>query len=117
MNTSICKKTRRSSRCRLMKNHGILGDLALTPVVKIYPLQPGRLEPRVIKRQKKEFPYMTVPRAQLNLQLRARHREAFTMSDQPSDLNPPVLSERSESNGKLPASPSSETQPESSPVR
>jgi hypothetical protein len=49
-----------------------LGELTLPPVVKINPLRLGRLEPRVIKRQKKEFPYMTSPRATLKAQLRAR---------------------------------------------
>jgi hypothetical protein len=41
--------------------------------LKINPLRPGRLEPRAIKRQKKEFPYMTSPRAILKAQLRAVH--------------------------------------------
>lgn len=51
-----------------------LGDLGATlPTLIINPLRPGRLEPRVLKRQKKEFPYMTLPRAQLKSQLRARH--------------------------------------------
>jgi hypothetical protein len=49
-----------------------LGDLTLPTAVKINPLRPGRLEPRVIKRQKKEFPYMTSSRASLKAQLRAR---------------------------------------------
>ena len=39
----------------------------------VNPLRPGRLEPRVLKRQKKEFPYMTRPRAELKAQLRAKH--------------------------------------------
>jgi hypothetical protein len=41
--------------------------------IKINPLRPGRLEPRVRKRPKKQFPYMTIPRAQLKAQLRAAH--------------------------------------------
>jgi len=49
------------------------GDLSVCPELKINPLRPGRLEPRVIKRQKKEFPYMTRPRAELKAQLRAKH--------------------------------------------
>jgi hypothetical protein len=49
------------------------GDLTAPVALKINPLRPGRLEPRVIKRQKKEFPYMTKPRAELKAQLRARH--------------------------------------------
>ena len=49
------------------------GELIALVALKINPLRPGRLEPRVIKRQKKEFPYMTRPRAQLKAELRARH--------------------------------------------
>ena len=50
------------------------GDLVSGPCsLIINPLRPGRLEPRVIKRQKKEFPYMTRPRAQLKAELRASH--------------------------------------------
>lgn len=41
--------------------------------LKVNPLRPGRLEPRVLKRQKKEFPYMKRPRAALKAELRARH--------------------------------------------
>lgn len=51
--------------------HGDLSDWP--PTLKVNPLRTGRLEPRVIKRQKKEFPYMTKPRAELKAQLRARH--------------------------------------------
>src|SRR6185437_1265661 len=39
----------------------------------VNPLRSGRLEPRVIKRQKKEFPYMTKPRAALKAQLREKY--------------------------------------------
>lgn len=49
-----------------------LGDLSAPVEIKANPLRLGRLEPRVIKRQKKEFPYMTSPRADLKAQLRAR---------------------------------------------
>jgi hypothetical protein len=50
------------------------GDLSAWPVdLKINPLRPGRLEPRAIKRQKKEFPYMTKPRAERKSQLRAKY--------------------------------------------
>ena len=49
-----------------------LGDLSSATIIKVNPLRPGRLEPRVIKRQKKRFPYMTSPRAVLKAQLRAR---------------------------------------------
>ena len=45
------------------------GDSGECPALIINPLRPGRLEPRVIKRQKKEFPYMTKPRAVLKAQL------------------------------------------------
>jgi len=43
------------------------------PRLKVNPQRPGRLEPRVLKRQKKEFPYMTVPRSQLKAQLLATY--------------------------------------------
>jgi len=49
------------------------GDTNACPELKINPLRPGRLEPRALKRQKKEFPYMTRPRAELKAQLRATH--------------------------------------------
>lgn len=49
------------------------GDIGNLPRLIVNPLRPGRLEPRVIKRQKKEFPYMTAPRAELKAQLIARH--------------------------------------------
>jgi hypothetical protein len=51
------------------------GQLSAAVVIEliINPLRPGRLEPRVLKRQKKEFPYMTQSRAQLKSQLRATH--------------------------------------------
>jgi hypothetical protein len=49
------------------------GDITVLPRLKINPLRPGRLEPRVLKRAKKQFPYMTRPRAELKAQLRALH--------------------------------------------
>jgi hypothetical protein len=49
------------------------GDVSAPTDLKINPLRPGRLEPRVLKRPKKSFPYLTLPRAQLKSQLRARH--------------------------------------------
>lgn len=51
------------------------GALMSCPNLTINPLRPGRLEPRVRKRAKKQFPYLTVPRAQLQSQLRARYRD------------------------------------------
>lgn len=51
-----------------------LGDAGTAPPnLKVNPLREGRLEPRVLKRQKKEFPYMTAPRAVLKAQLRTLH--------------------------------------------
>lgn len=50
-----------------------LGDLRVPPELKINPLRPGRLEPRAIKRQRTEYQYMKVPRADLKAQLRAQH--------------------------------------------
>jgi hypothetical protein len=49
------------------------GDIHNRPELIVNPLRPGRLEPRVLKRQKKEFPYMTKPRTVLKTQLRAKH--------------------------------------------
>jgi hypothetical protein len=49
------------------------GDLDVLPSLTVNPLRAARLEPRVLKRQKKEFPYMTRPRAELKAQLRAKH--------------------------------------------
>jgi hypothetical protein len=46
-----------------------LGDMRQPTRIKVNPLREGRLEPRVIKRQKKEFPYMTKPRAILKAEL------------------------------------------------
>ena len=50
-----------------------LGDLGSLPALKVNPRRKPRLEPRAIKRQKKEFPYMTRPRAELKAQLREKH--------------------------------------------
>jgi len=49
------------------------GDISTLPRIKINPLRPGRLEPRVLKRAKKQYPYMTRPRAELKAQLNALH--------------------------------------------
>jgi hypothetical protein len=49
------------------------GDLSELPELLFNPIRPGRLEPRVIKRQKKEFPYMTKPRAVLKAQLQEQY--------------------------------------------
>jgi hypothetical protein len=49
------------------------GDISVLPRIKINPLRPGRLEPRVLKRAKKQYPYMTRPRSELKAQLRALH--------------------------------------------
>ena len=49
------------------------GRLGAPVELVVNPLRPGRLEPRVLKRQKKEFPYMTRPRSELKAQLRAKH--------------------------------------------
>ena len=49
------------------------GADAAPPALKVNPLREGRLEPRALKRQKKEFPYMTVPRAAFKAQLRATY--------------------------------------------
>jgi hypothetical protein len=49
------------------------GQLIQPCVLIVNPLRKARLEPRAIKRQKKEFPYMTQPRAKLKAQLRAQY--------------------------------------------
>jgi hypothetical protein len=49
------------------------GDLTVICQIKINPLRPGRLEPRVLKRTKRQFSFLMVPRAVLKAQLRARH--------------------------------------------
>jgi len=49
------------------------GDLHALPRLKVNPLRQGRLEPRALKRQKKQFPYMKRPRAELKAELRAKH--------------------------------------------
>jgi len=51
------------------------GNLDEPPEIKVNPWRPGRLEPRVLKRQKKEFPYMTSPRAKLKSQLHAKYHD------------------------------------------
>jgi hypothetical protein len=49
------------------------GDLSAPVNLLVNPLRPTRLEPRVLKRQKKEFPYMTKPRAVLKTQLHEKY--------------------------------------------
>jgi hypothetical protein len=49
------------------------GDIHDRPELIVNPMRPGRLEPRVLKRAKKQFPYMTKPRTVLKAQLRAKH--------------------------------------------
>jgi hypothetical protein len=44
------------------------------PDLIVNPVRSGRLEPRVLKRPKKQFSYMTQPRAVLKSQLREKHR-------------------------------------------
>lgn len=44
-----------------------------SPSLIVNPIRPGRLEPRKLKRQKKEFPYMKEPREKLKAELRDRH--------------------------------------------
>ena len=48
-------------------------DLNAPATFRINPQRQGRLEPRVLKRQKKEFPYMTRPRAELKAELLAKY--------------------------------------------
>jgi hypothetical protein len=50
-----------------------LGNLEAHPDLIVNPIRPGRLEPRVLKRAKKQFPYLTEPRAQVKSQLREKH--------------------------------------------
>jgi hypothetical protein len=49
------------------------GDLQCPVDLKVNSLREGRLEPRVLKRPPKQFSHMTLPRAQLKAQLRARY--------------------------------------------
>ena len=55
--------------------HPSYGNLRDAAQLKVNPLRPGRLEPRALKGGHRRFPYMTLPRAQLKSQLRARHRD------------------------------------------
>ncbi len=50
-----------------------LGDIDQCPDLIVNPIRSGRLEPRVLKRPKKQFPYMTLPRAILKSQLREKY--------------------------------------------
>lgn len=45
------------------------------PELVVNPERPNRVEPRVIKRRKKQYPYMTKPRAELRKRLK-KHRDA-----------------------------------------
>lgn len=49
------------------------GDLEAAVELVVNPVRGPRWEPRVIKRGKKEFPYMTKPRAVLKLELREKY--------------------------------------------
>jgi hypothetical protein len=49
------------------------GNIGLLPTIKVNPLRLGRLEPRALKRGKKQYPYMTKPRDTLKAQLRAQY--------------------------------------------
>ena len=51
-----------------------LGKLSPSPSLIVNPLRTGRLEPRAIKRAKKQFSYMTQPRAVLKSQLMEKYR-------------------------------------------
>ena len=50
-----------------------LGDLEVAVELVVNPLRPARMEPRALKRTKKEFPYMTKPRAVLKMELREKY--------------------------------------------
>ena len=49
------------------------GDITSRIALVVNPLRSARLEPRALKRQKKEFPYMTKPRSVLKAELRAKY--------------------------------------------
>jgi len=51
------------------------GEFDVEVQLIVNPLRPGRLEPRVRKRPKKQFPYMTLPRSELKSQLRATYKD------------------------------------------
>jgi hypothetical protein len=46
------------------------------PDLVVNPQRPNRVEPRVIKRRKKQYPYMKKPRAQLRKRLKKRRDAA-----------------------------------------
>jgi hypothetical protein len=50
-----------------------LGHIDQCPDLIVNPVRLGRLEPRVLKRPKKQFPYMTLLRAILKSQLREKY--------------------------------------------
>ena len=52
------------------------GDLNTPPALKVNPWRPGRLEPRTLKRAKKQFPYLTVPRKQRKAELVGEYKDA-----------------------------------------
>jgi hypothetical protein len=49
------------------------GDLSRPAELKVNQVRSGRMEPRAIKSQKKQFPYMTRPRRTLQSELRAAY--------------------------------------------
>lgn len=51
------------------------GDIASVPRIKINPERPGRLQPRLLKCSRDKFSYMTAPRPELLMQLRAIYRD------------------------------------------
>jgi DDE family transposase len=51
------------------------GQIATQPTLKINPLRPGRLEPRVIRQRRSPFPRLTSPRSELKSQLRAKYED------------------------------------------
>jgi hypothetical protein len=51
------------------------GQCSAAPKLLINPLRPGRLEPRVCKKPRTQYCYMTIARAELKSQLRARYHD------------------------------------------
>jgi hypothetical protein len=49
------------------------GDVSLPPELKVNPQRRCRLEPRALKHSQNRYPYMKLPRHDLNSQLRAQH--------------------------------------------
>jgi hypothetical protein len=50
-------------------------NLATPTALKVNPLRPGRLEPRVIRVRRSPFPRMNAARSELKSQLRAKHKD------------------------------------------